>query len=607
MREIKPHTCQFYLCSYLIVYSKVFSLDYGGKEGVTIMSRHEQVEEVLDSSSKGMELKILSKCTDTTCSDDDLVRSGNISNLRRVTGSIPVVCYSLCFIEFSERLSYYLIQGCITNMIQRGLPHNSTTGAVVEDAAHSNESPGALGLGLPLATFLLQLMTWTANISPLISGYYADTKLGRFNAIVIGTVVGIFGHVLLLVAAFPVVLRIVPLSLILTVISLLVVAVSAGFIKPNLMPLLMDQYSAQTDYVKILPSGEQVLVERKATLEKMTLIYYLFINIGCFLAFIGSFIERKYGFWAVYLLTAVVYMVLPILLLFLKPKLRIISPSGSSIFDSIFPLLRICFSRGWFSRLLHGEFWSYSQLQTSSSSSSNRLSITMDDLHSTFQNCAIFLYFIVFNVNDSALTPLQINQSGSMTTNGMPNDFFQSFNPLAIILMIPIQDCVIYPILRRKRIVFTSVDKITLGFVLAGLGSMYGALLQHRIYLTSKCGDHASTCPTVAPVSAWWCSIMFSLQAIGECFSTVTCYELAYSHSPKAMQSFVVAIFLTSMSFSSIIGEIISCWSYDPNLVKIFGWCGMMGVIFALIFFVHFHRLRAEEFCEKSTGSTLIS
>ncbi len=565
------------------------------------MAQHEQVEEeVLNNNGKGVELKILPKSTESN-SDYQIKQTVSISNLRHVTGSIPVVCYSLCFVEFSERLSYYLIQGCITNMIQRGLPHNSTTGAVVDNVAHSNESPGALGLGLPLATFLLQLMTLTANISPLFSGYYADTKLGRFNAIAIGALVGIFGHLLLVIAALPAILQNVPLSLILTVISLLVVAVSAGFIKPNLMPLLMDQYSYQFDYTKTLPSGEQVLVDRKATLEKMTLIYYLFINVGCFLAFIGSFVERRYGFWAVYLLTAVVYMSLPILLWYLKPKLQIMSPSGTSIFDSIFPLLGTCFSRGWLSRLLHGEFWSYSELQSEPTSNLHRSPITMADLHGTFQNCVMFLYFIVFNVNDSALTPLQINQSGSMTTNGMPNDLFQSFNPLAIMLIIPIQDCIIYPVLRKRRIIFTSVDKITLGFVLAGLGSVYGAFLQSRIYTTSKCGDHASTCDTVAPISAWWCSIMFSLQAIGECFSTVTCYELAYSHSPKSMQSFVVAMFLTSMSFSSIAGEIISCWSYDPNLTKIFGWCGTLGILFGVIFFIHFYRFRVEEFNKKST------
>ncbi|QPG76603.1 hypothetical protein FOA43_003995 [Brettanomyces nanus] len=511
---------------------------------------------------------------------------------RRVPGTIPKISYLICLIEFSERMSYYLIQGCITNLVQRDLPHNSTTGAVVDDRNHSNESPGALGLGLPVATFLMQLMTMIANLSPLVSGYYADTKLGKFRAIKIGAIVGIVGHILLVFAALPRVLRLVPLSFAITLVSLVTVAVSAGFIKPNLMPLLMDQYVSQKDYSTTLSTGEVVIVDRKATLERMTLVYYLFINVGCFLAFIGSFIERRFGFWLVFLITAFLYLILPLLLRFLKPRLQITQPTGESIMDSIIPLLRQCFSKGWLSRLYHGQFWSYHSLSLSDSEPSK---ITITDLKSTFQNCVIFIYFIVFNVNDSALTSIQISQAASMRTNGMPNDLFQSFNPLAIIFLIPFQNYVLYPFLRHKRIVFTSVDKIAVGFILAGLGSLFGAIIQKRIYQTNKCGYHASTCDQVSPISAWWSIIMFSLQAFGECFATVTCYELAYSRSPENMRSFVMALFLTSVSSSSVIGEIISYWSYDPNLVRIFAWCGGLGVLFGFIFYFHFRFLKVEE------------
>lgn len=533
----------------------------------------------LDTSKDGIELDIVSR------SDDSNSNAVDETSLRHIPGRIPKVSYLICFVEFSERLSYYLIQGCITNMIQRKLPHNSTTGAVVDDYAHSNESPGALGLGLPTATFLLQLMSLTANLSPVFSGYYADTKLGRFNSIVIGTIVGIIGHLLLVVAAIPIVIQVVPLSLCLVTLSLIIVAISAGFIKPNLMPLLMDQYT-QEDSITMLDSGEKVVVERKATLERATLIYYFFINIGCFLAFIGSFIERRFGFWVVYFLTVLVYMIMPFLLWYLKPRLKIPKPSGVSVFDSVIPLLKCCFSRGWFHRFTRGEFWSIQPITTG---------ITISDLHKTFQNCVMFLYFIIFNVNDSALTPLQINQAGSMRTDGMPNDLFQSFNPLAIMILIPFQDSILYPYLRKKRIQFTSIDKITFGFILTSLGSIFGAILQKRIYDTNKCGDHATTCDTVSPITAWWCAIMFSLQACGECFATVTCYEMAYSRSPPNMRSFVVALFLASTSLSSIIGEIISWWAYDPNLVKIFAWCGSLGLISAVIFAIRFYSLRKEE------------
>ncbi|VEU19737.1 DEKNAAC100859 [Brettanomyces naardenensis] len=543
----------------------------------------------LDSTKDGIELNIVTEPVDVEGSSKSPIALYDTSSLRRIPGNIPAVSYLICFIEFSERLSYYLIQGCITNMIQRRLPHNSTSGAVMDDPANSNESPGALGLGLPIATFLLEFMTLIANLSPLVSGYYSDTRLGKFKTIIIGTIIGVVGHILLVFAALPPVLKVVPLSFAITGISLITVAVSAGFIKPNVMPLLLDQYTMLDDYPTILPNGENAIVDRKATLERMTLIYYLFINVGCFLAFVGSFIERIWGFWVVFLITAVIYAILPILLWFLKPKLRLTQPTGESIFDDVVPLIKQCFSSGWLRRVRYGQFWSYTPVNDTFSH------VTMDQLKTTFQSCIIFLYFIIFNVNDSALTPIQINQSGSMKTDGMPNDLFQSFNPLAIIVMIPFQNHALYPLLRWKRIQFTSVDKITVGFALAGIGSIFGAVTQKIIYNTSKCGAYASTCDEVSPISAWWSAIMFSLQAFGECFATVSCYEMAYSRSPENMRSFVLALFLTTYSFSSVIGEFISYFAYDPNLVTIFGWCGGLGVASSVLFYYHFYYLKVEE------------
>lgn len=532
-------------------------------------------------SQKSNELPVTEVSIDEVLLDDT-------SNCRKITGSVPKLAYLICVIEFSERLSYYLIQGCITNMVERKLPHGSTNGAVVDDPHHSNESPGALGLGLPLATFLMQLLTLTANISPLLTGYLADTRLGRFKTVSIGAVVGFFGHIMLVLAAIPPVLKHVYVSLAVTTVSLLTIAFSAACIKPNLMPLLMDQYTPQSDYKKTLASGEVVIVGRQATLERMTLVYYLFINFGCFLAFIGSFIERRYGFWVVFFVTSIVYLSLLPLLKYLQPRLKNAAPSGRSILLDVAPLLKQCFSPGWIRRILNGTFWPANGPEQADG-------ITMSDLRTTVQNCSIFLYFILFYVNDNALTPVQINQAASMTTNGFPNDLFQSFNPVGIIITIPFQDYILYPLLRKKRIPFTSVDKIVVGLVLAGVGSLFGAYLQYLIYTTDKCGYHASTCDEVSPVSAWWGSIMFALQAAGECFAVVTCYEMAYSRSPNCMRSFVISLFLSSLSLSSVVGEILSYWAHDPYLIGIFGWPGGLCVLSAAAFYYQFRGLRAVE------------
>lgn len=42
--------------------------------------------------------------------------------LRRVAGSLPVVAYVICAVEFAERASYYGVQPLIGNFVNRPLP-----------------------------------------------------------------------------------------------------------------------------------------------------------------------------------------------------------------------------------------------------------------------------------------------------------------------------------------------------------------------------------------------------------------------------------------------------------------------------------------------------
>lgn len=44
--------------------------------------------------------------------------------------------------------------------------------------------------------------------------------------------------------------------------------IGAGMIKPNLPPLLMDQYPYKTDVVKVLKSGERVIIHRQKSLQR---------------------------------------------------------------------------------------------------------------------------------------------------------------------------------------------------------------------------------------------------------------------------------------------------------------------------------------------------
>jgi POT family proton-dependent oligopeptide transporter len=119
---------------------------------------------------------------------------------------------------------------------------------------------------------------------PIVGGIVADTKWGRFKTIVIGTAVGGIAHVILIVPAIPSVIANPEGSLAAFIISILVLAGAAGFIKPCLGPLLCDQSPVRHPTLKVLPSGERVIVDPTTTVQRYLLVFYWCINVGSFFA-----------------------------------------------------------------------------------------------------------------------------------------------------------------------------------------------------------------------------------------------------------------------------------------------------------------------------------
>lgn len=528
-------------------------------------------------SKDNIELSII-PINDST--DEFQMISQDDENIPTTTGSIPKISYLICLVEFSERFSYYMISGCLTNMIQRKFPTNSITGAIKINPITSNETPGALNLGLSFASFTMQFLTFFANLSPIISGYIADTYLGKFKSVYIGTIIGIIGHFTLVIASIPFVMQLPYVSYIIILLSVALIAISAGFIKSNILPLLLDQYEhkqSKPDF-KNLSNGSKLKIDHKATLEKLSMSFYSFINWGCTLSLFGSFIERFFGFWVVYLSTALLFATLPILLNYLKPRIlhhdhhKNITTNGNVY--TIF-----------YNHLKNHIFQTPIPLDTTFAD----IVVTKNDIDNFFSCVILFLFFIPFYLNDSSLISVQISLAATMSSPlNLPNDIYQAINPITIIILIPLLSNFIYPKLMKLNSLPKPRTKIIIGFTITSIGTLFGAIVQHSVYSNSKCSiDNVSNCETQSEVSLiiWICYLlMFALQAIGECFAATTCYELAYELSPIYLRGGILALFLSSVALSSVLGELLSYWAKDPYLVNLFLFIGMFGIISAIWF-----------------------
>jgi proton-dependent oligopeptide transporter, POT family len=225
----------------------------------------------------------------------------------------------------------------------------------------------------------------------------------------------------------------------------------------------------------------------------------------------------------------------------------------------------------------------------------------VDEVRRGFAACAVFtwypLFWICYNQTNNNLT----SQAALMQLNGLPNDVISNIDPLALIVLIPLFDQVLYPLLRRYKINFTPIKRITAGFYCGCAAMIWAAVLQYYIYQKSPCGYGANTCadadgnPIVAPINIGAQTGAFVLIAISEIFASVTSLEYAFSKAPKNMRSLVQAVALFTNAFAAAIGEALVPLADDPLLVWNYAIPAILAVIGGTMFWIQFRGLDAEE------------
>jgi dipeptide/tripeptide permease len=337
----------------------------------------------------------------------------------------------------------------------------------------------------------------------------------------------------------------------------------------------------------------------------MMLIFYGLINVGAFFALATTYSEKYVGYWLAFLLPGILYFLLPILLFFWYNKTIKKAPNKSA-YDKFYAIIWIALKKNGL-KIGRKGFWDPARpsvMRANGITTYKGQPIPwddglVDDVHRTFSACQIFLYFIVYNLNDGGIGSVGSAQAATMTTNGAPNDLLSNFNPLTIIVAIPFLSYVVYPTLHRYNIRFGRISRITFGFTLAWISGIYGAVLQYYIYKTSPCGYNATSCSNngiVSPLNVWLQIPNVALGALSECFCNVTAYELAYARSPRNMKALVMALFLFTNALSSALGEIVTPAIIDPHLIWVWAGPAIAMAVLTAHFYWRYHFMDSDEF-----------
>ncbi|EDR15520.1 peptide/h+ symporter protein [Laccaria bicolor S238N-H82] len=538
------------------------------------------------------------------------VTQHDLDTLRHVADRLPYTAWLVVIVEFAERWTYYGTTNIFNNYIRAPLPRFSTTGAVIA-ADRAEGIAGALGKGQQISFSIRTFNSFFVYVTPFLGGIIADTMWGRYTTILVFSIVCLIGHVILVASASPASLAHPDTAMGLLILSIVVIGVGAGAIKANVSPMIAEQYTGKLRKVT-LPSGETVIMSPAVTIQSIYLWFYAAINFGSCGAISASFVARDHGYWVAYLIPTGIFCLVPLALIAGKKNYVITPPRGSILLETV-RVIGMALGPRWSINPLRTiraikakDFWDPAK-PSYYEEGKVPTKITWDDefvgeVSRTLNACNVFLFFPFFWLCYSQIDGNLGTVAAGMTLNGSPNDLIQNLNPISIIIMIPIFDKIIYPLLRKRGINFTPIKRIYAGFLVAGLAMVYSAVLQVYINKTSPCHDNEpSACtkadgtPNPSPLNVWIVSGPYILVGLSEIFASITSLEYAFTKAPKRMRSVVMAFSQFQTALSSALNFALVAVNVEQKFVWLFGSFAVTAWIVGTIFFFTFRDLDRRE------------
>jgi proton-dependent oligopeptide transporter, POT family len=115
----------------------------------------------------------------------------------------------------------------------------------------------------------------------------------------------------------------------------------------------------------------------------------------------------------------------------------------------------------------------------------------------------------------------------------------QALNPLLVMVLIPFNNLVLYPVLTRLGFKVTALRRMGAGIAFSGLAWVFAGVIQ----LWIDGGD---------PVSLAWQILPYALLTFGEVLVSATGLEFAYSQSPPKMKGVIMSFWMLSVTFGNV-------------------------------------------------------
>ncbi|KAI7763817.1 hypothetical protein LZL87_012715 [Fusarium oxysporum] len=446
-----------------------------------------------------------------------------IKELRHVVDSVSVAVWVALIANATERFTFYAVTTPWQNYIQ--------------NPADSVAVPGALGLGQATATNITSAFLFLSFLLPTVWAIISDTCNSQIT-------------------------KLVGLGF-----AMIILGVGTAGVKATASPFIGDQYAETAPQVFTTKKGERVIADRALTLQYIYNVSYWFTNIASLSLVASTYLEKLVGFWAAYLLPlCATWTLVPLLLIFHKSLGPVKQKPQANILPRASRVI-VCAGRHKFN-------WEAATPVYQSEKFGNQ--VEWDDkfvfeIKRGLQACKVMACFVPFHLCMNQITNNLVSQAGQMKLGGIPNDTIQALNSIACVLLGPVMQRFVYPIVRGRGFTFGPIARITWAFIMMSTAMAYAAGVQKLIYTKGPCYDKPLQCEkSPNDLSVWIQSPVYFLLGVGEILGFTTLAEYSYSEAPRNMRSLVQAMAQLSSGAGSALGMAFSPLSKDPQILYLY-------------------------------------
>lgn len=136
-----------------------------------------------------------------------------------------------------------------------------------------------------------------------------------------------------------------------------------------------------------------------------------------------------------------------------------------------------------------------------------------------------------------------VRMNGDIGFYTIKPDQFNVLNPLLVLLLIPLFEYVVYPLLTKVGIK-TALQKVTLGGIFAGVAFLSSAVVESQI--ESKYLHMA------------WLVPQYLLMAVGEIFMSIPLMHFSYAEAPSSMKTILQTLRMLAIGIGNLIVAIVA-------------------------------------------------